>query len=246
MSDLALRPFACDAAPDFVLHLEQMDGRARPSGRLTAERLDGSDRFSLTRQDLVGELDFVRRVGRVRVAGTGVATLRSILLAILSLDLPRRSGLALHAAAVMRDGRAYVFPGRSGAGKSTLARASMGRSHLADDITLLTASATGGLLAHGSPFLRRGSPVVPLQVAVPVAAIVFPDRSGPRGVHRLRPAAAFARLLEAPISYCDDPTWDRTLFDCALAAASAGPCFVASLAIDEPVWPCLDVQMEVA
>ena len=66
--------------------------------------------------------------------------------ALLSLD-----GFLLHAASVVRDGRAYVFTGRSGAGKSTLASLAPEGSVLTDEISLLR-KVDGEWRAYGTPF----------------------------------------------------------------------------------------------
>ena len=73
--------------------------------------------------------------------------LRILLTAVL---LPRR-GFLLHAASVVRDGRAYIFAGRSGAGKSTVASLSPAGSVLTDEISLLRCS-DGCWQAYGTPF----------------------------------------------------------------------------------------------
>lgn len=66
------------------------------------------------------------------------------------LLLPQR-GFLLHAATVIRDGRAYVFTGQSGAGKSTIAALSPAGTVLTDEISLVRAGAQGWE-AHGTPF----------------------------------------------------------------------------------------------
>jgi len=63
----------------------------------------------------------------------------------------QRQGLLLHAASVVRDGRAYVFMGRSGAGKSTVASLAPAGSVLTDEISLLRCTA-GKWQAYGTPF----------------------------------------------------------------------------------------------
>lgn len=78
----------------------------------------------------------------------GLDSLLRILLSVLLL--PRR-GFLLHAATVVRDGKAYVFMGRSGAGKSTVAALSPSGTVLTDEISLLRFS-RGQWRAFGTPF----------------------------------------------------------------------------------------------
>jgi hypothetical protein len=77
--------------------------------------------------------------------------LDSLLRVLLTFVLVPRGGFLLHAATVVRDGRAYVFTGRSGAGKSTVASLSPRGSVLTDEISLLR-HREDGWHAYGTPF----------------------------------------------------------------------------------------------
>ena len=66
----------------------------------------------------------------------------------------RREAFVLHAAGLVRDGKAYVFFGPSGAGKSTVAALSPGCGLLSDDLVLLLRRERGWCAAT-TPF--RGS-----------------------------------------------------------------------------------------
>lgn len=77
--------------------------------------------------------------------------LDSLLRILLSFLLLPRRGFLLHAATVVRNGRAYVFTGRSGAGKSTVASLSPAGSALTDEISLLR-HCGDAWHAHGTPF----------------------------------------------------------------------------------------------
>lgn len=77
--------------------------------------------------------------------------LDSLLRILLTMVLLPRRGFLLHAATVVRDGRAYVFTGRSGAGKSTVASLSPTGTVLTDEISLLRFT-DGCWQAYGTPF----------------------------------------------------------------------------------------------
>lgn len=77
--------------------------------------------------------------------------LDSLLRILLTAVLAPRQGFLLHAASIVRDGRAYVFAGRSGAGKSTVASLSPVGSVLTDEISLIRYS-DGCWQAYGTPF----------------------------------------------------------------------------------------------
>jgi len=77
--------------------------------------------------------------------------LDSLLRVLLSWKLAGRHGFLLHAATVVRGGKAYVFTGRSGAGKSTMASLSPAGTVLTDEISLLRFK-DGEWRAYGTPF----------------------------------------------------------------------------------------------
>lgn len=77
--------------------------------------------------------------------------LDSLLRVLLSWKLAGRHGFLLHAATVVRGGKAYVFTGRSGAGKSTVASLSPAGTVLTDEISLLRFK-DGEWRAYGTPF----------------------------------------------------------------------------------------------
>lgn len=77
--------------------------------------------------------------------------LDSLLRMFLSWALLGQQGFLLHAATIVKNGKAYVFVGRSGAGKSTVASLSPRGSVLTDEISLLK-RVDGEWRAFGTPF----------------------------------------------------------------------------------------------
>lgn len=78
-------------------------------------------------------------------------TLDCLLRILLTWMLLPRTGFLLHAATVVRDGRAYLFTGKSGAGKSTVASLAPEGSVLTDELSLVRRE--GGVWrAYGTPF----------------------------------------------------------------------------------------------
>jgi hypothetical protein len=77
--------------------------------------------------------------------------LDSLLRVLLSWKLAGRFGFLVHAATVVRAGKACVFIGRSGAGKSTVASLAPVETVLTDEISLLRFE-TGEWRAYGTPF----------------------------------------------------------------------------------------------
>jgi hypothetical protein len=94
------------------------------------------------------------RLGKDRAQFLGVPheySLDSLIRILLSKLLLTRSGFLLHAATVMRQGRAHVFTGQSGAGKSTVASLSPAGCVLTDEISLLRQT-ENAWQAFGTPF----------------------------------------------------------------------------------------------
>ncbi len=90
-------------------------------------------------------------------------------------------GAILHAAAVERDGEAFLLPGKSGTGKSTCCRRIKHPWRaLCDDLTLAIPGRDGGFIIHPLPtwsaILSGGETATwPVERAVPLRAIFFPE-----------------------------------------------------------------------
>jgi hypothetical protein len=127
---------------------------------------------------------------------TGVNTeydLDSLLRILLSVLLVERRGCLLHAATVVRGGKAYVFMGRSGAGKSTVASLAPAGSVLTDEISLLRCD-EGTWRAYGTPFwgeFRADGQ----NRAAPLAGILALAQAPRNRVQRIPPRQALAGLL---------------------------------------------------
>ncbi len=138
----------------------------------------------------------------------GLDSLMRVLLTVLLL--PRR-GFLLHAATVVRDGRAHVFMGRSGAGKSTVAALSPPGSVLTDEISLLRFHG-GEWRAHGTPFWgefrAEGS-----NVHFPLAGIYALTQSGENRVERLRAKESLRAVLPNILFFCSRKRETDQLFE---------------------------------
>jgi hypothetical protein len=106
-------------------------------------------------------------VGPVATADAVACWLRAGLIRLLARHVPHL--LALHAAALGRDGGCLLLPASSGTGKTTLAAAlcAAGWRYLADDVTLLE----GGTLAA----LPVPTPLAVKQGAVPLLTPFYPE-----------------------------------------------------------------------
>jgi len=104
-------------------------------------------------------------------------------------------GVLLHSAAVVDNGRVFVFYGRSGSGKSTLSHlaAASGRTVLSDDLNTLTTD-RGATFARAVPFagdIRGAAPSENL----PIHALLRLEKGKDIGARRTSPAVSMASLI---------------------------------------------------
>src|SRR5207249_11128453 len=112
---------------------------------------------------------------------------------LYSLALVEAHGLVVHAASLVKDGRAYLFSGRSGSGKTTVARLSADATLLSDELSIVRMSG-GSAVCFGTPF--RGELALAGEArAAPLVGMYFLRRGGGHAGQALGPGQAHARLL---------------------------------------------------
>ena len=147
--------------------------------------------------------------------------LDSLIRIFLSWKLLNHNGFLLHAATVIRNGKAYIFAGKSGAGKSTVASLSPEGSVLTDEISLLRRE--GGVWrAHGTPFWGEfraaGS-----NTSAPVAGIFRLRQATENRVETLGPAVLLRTLLSNILFFSSETGATRKLLEIAGHAATEIP-----------------------
>lgn len=106
-----------------------------------------------------------------------------------------QGGFALHAAGVLREGRAYLFAGPSGAGKSTAARLVEPDESLGDDFGMLLPG-DDGWVAPALPFDNSERILhAPPRGLFPVAGVWRLEKSTENRVERLPASLAVASLI---------------------------------------------------
>src|SRR6185436_518454 len=105
---------------------------------------------------LAGWFDTRARRGEILLARGGhepeLRALENYLRCGIAWSAAESGGALVHAASLVRDGKAYLFYGESGAGKSTLSAVDRRAAVVSDDLSLLLPGAGGGLDLVGSPF----------------------------------------------------------------------------------------------
>src|SRR5258708_36029492 len=163
--------------------------------------------------------------------------LDSMIRVFLTWKLLSHSGFLLHAATVMRSGKAYVFMGRSGAGKSTVASLSPEGSVVTDEISLLRRE-NGVWRAYGTPFWGEfraaGS-----NTSAPVAGIFRLLQAAENRVTALRTAAILRTLLPNVLFFSAEAEANRRLLEILTKAATEIPCYELAFRKNATFWEVL-------
>src|SRR5207244_11050801 len=165
----------------------------RPGGDVLLRRNGDGAQFAVRRGDFSGVLDIRRRSGMVTLCEAHEASIDSFLRIVYSLALVEVGGLVVHAASLVRHGRAYLFCGPSGSGKTTVARLSPDATLLSDELSIVRT--TGGpAVCFGTPF-RGELALAGADRAARLVGIYFLRHGDRHAVLALRPRQALARLL---------------------------------------------------
>ena len=203
----------------------------RPDGR--------ADRFTVSRGDLAGIVDLGTRRGTVSLATPNEFAVDTFLRIVYSLALVEARGLIVHAASLIRRGRAFLFCGPSGSGKSTLARLSRDAMLLSDELSIVRIAEPGGARCHGTPFwgelARAGE-----DCAAPLQGIYFLRHGRRHAVEPLRPRAALERLLPNVLFFAREPRLTARVFSLGAALVDAVPCADLTFCLDDGFWEVID------
>lgn len=246
--------------PDLVLDIEHVPGFASGRARSPAypafdARLRGPRHVALSRFDAEGELVLPDAPdgpvhGRFRV-GDSPNSLEAAVRIGMSVTVPRRGGLLLHASAVQARADAAVFIGKSGAGKSTIAAMLdrvPGMARLADELVIVmpdqaltaTSDATpmpgatpGAWRVHVPPFL--GGVTLPFGAHAPLAGVHVLVQA-PHHRRALLPRTEAVRaLLPHVLAYVAEPDTAAHALTAAAALTAAVPCYRLEFAKDPGV-----------
>lgn len=191
--------------------------------------------WKLERGDFRAEWDPISRRGRIWQSPNPYS-IDSVLRILHTLILARNgSGLLLHAASAVRDGRAFCFAGMSGAGKTTITRlAPADVTLLTDEISYVQREADG-YHAHGTPFAgelaKSGE-----NAKAPLAAVyVLAQGPGNRIDDMPRPEAARA-LLRNVLFFAEDAELVQRVFHAACDLVERVPVRRLTFVPDARVW----------
>lgn len=207
-------------------------------GRITEED-DISVRFNsgrwiIERGDLCAEWDPVSHRGRI-VQSSNPYSIDAALRIIHSLILAREGGLLVHAASVLRNGKAFLFAGVSGAGKTTIARlAPTDATLLTDEISYLRRNGHG-YLAYGTPFAGELARVGE-NVQAPLAALYLLQKGPENAIEPVKGSEAARKLLENVLFFTHDTELVGLVFESACELVRNVPVYTLTFVPDESIW----------
>lgn len=230
-SPLEIRVAAAPGPPPDDLHPEWV---ANPA----VDAVGTLDRVELRGLGFAGFLDWSARRGEC-VVPAAQAHVDLFVRVALGVELLRRGGTLLHAAAVVRDDFGVAFSGPSGAGKSTVAEISRaaGLTVLSDEMIAFVPAGVGRRF-HGTPFWR-GAPL-----AAPCGALVFLEQAPRHRARRLSPAEALPRLMAAGGAPLPLPDVQSAFFEAAGAVLRRVPAYALEFLPDAGLWDALDAFPE--
>lgn len=199
---------------------------------------DDEQTFSLWRPGLSFSLDLAAKTGQIRLGQPRYW--QDVLRVICFIELLPRRGLLLHASGLVRDERAFLFPGPSGAGKTTIVRHSPGLTLLSDDIVAVRLlSGNGPVKALGTVFYGEwGKPGE--QISAPLQGFYFPVKAKEDRLVPLNAHAVLSRLLPC---VCTFTTWRPRLqrvFELAAELAERVPGYELHFRQGPDFWQVID------
>jgi hypothetical protein len=261
---------AADLIPDLIIDIEHVPDFARGRARSPAypafdAHLRGPRHVALSRFDAEGELVLPDSPGgpvhgRFRV-GDSANSLEAAVRIGMSVTVPRRGGLLLHASCVRADGGAAVFIGKSGAGKSTISAmldGVPGITRLADELVIVMPARAPGAPGDATPAAPGDATPAAPGDATPAAwcvhvppflggvALPFGAHAPLTGVHVLVQAPHHQRallprtdavraLLPHVLAYVAEPETAAHALAAAAALTAAVPCYRLEFAKDPGV-----------
>ena len=115
-------------------------------------------------------------------------------------------GFCLHASAVVRDGKAYLFSGRSGVGKSTHTRLWIdtfgGDTRVINDDKPALRCIDGVWYAYGTPWCGKDG--INLNERAPLAGICFLKQANQNRIRKIEPSEAFQKFYGQTIRHMDN------------------------------------------
>jgi hypothetical protein len=172
--------------------------------------------------------------GHIRQSASPYA-IDCVLRIVHTLILARQGGFLVHAASVIRGGKAFLFSGISGAGKTTISRLAPPDATLLTDEISYVRREGNGYVAFGTPFAGELARVGENQSA-PLSALFLLEKGLHNSIEPLSPTDAVQRLLRNILFFAHDPALVELVFQAACEFASLVPIHRLVFVPDQRVW----------
>lgn len=230
--------FASSGPADWRIEIS-LPSESVPSYEDVVVKRDGVPaRFSVKRHDFTGTVDVGERTADVMLTNahdiSEEVSLESFWRILYSLALVEAHGLVVHAASLVRNGKAYLFAGPSGSGKTTVARLSSDATLLSDELSIVRIGESRAT-CYGTPF-RGELALAGEDRAAPLVGIYFLRHGDRHAVEALRAGQALARLLPNVLFFAREADVTAAVFRIAADLVEAVPCFDLSFRPDPGFW----------
>lgn len=204
-----------------------------------------------TSYEWAGWIDRARRTGGLTLSASATTdpkaldrSIENFLRVLYSQLVVRQDGFLLHAAGLVRGGRAYLFFGPSGAGKTTVAKLSPEATLLSDDLTLVTRSdAPGGVAGACSvPFRGLLAPRPESDTVYPVAGFFRLIQDETDHLVALRGARAIGAIVASLPFVTERPETAGEAIEVVRLAAASVPVFELHFRKSRAFWDVIEAS----
>lgn len=208
------------------------------SSEVTVRSQNG--RANIEGGNFTGHLDLSSLSGEVSLAFGDSHSFNLFLRAVYAWVLPQREGLVIHASSLIKDGRAYLFPGKSGVGKTTIVNLSPQAKILTDDFSLVRLEANTPV-AYSTPFSGPQGRA-DQNTSAPLYGIYFPVKDKKNYLEELLPKLALRKLLSSMIFVGDQPQLMRKVFELSSQLVANLPCYDLHFLPQTAFWNCIHAE----
>jgi len=155
--------------------------------------------------------------------------------------LALNKGLLLHAAAVIKNKKAYLFFGASGKGKSTIAQLCRRYKVLGDDVIAIRKNSTG-YYAFSTPWRQKPFIRVDKYISARIEAVFFLKKSKRICFRPIRQEEALIRILSHYIHFfiCTESPLIEKIFFTSADFIKGVPAYEMEFRKDKDFWPKLE------
>ncbi|HIE31048.1 MAG TPA: hypothetical protein EYP67_01525 [Methanosarcinales archaeon] len=202
------KEFISEDEPELILKIYielnegDLEGSDLPDSILLSKTVDGNS-FDFHFGLIKGTLDMEERRCTVTFSGKGIHGFKQFLFSVYYTIVKQNrlgdSNFLVHACAVSKENRGYVFSGPSESGKSTIAGLSSGYTVLNDEVVIIKKE-NGSYLVNSTPF--RGDYLDNENVSAPLDAI-FLIRHGKKNIIKKISKREFVTRFIKEVIYSD-------------------------------------------